>query len=460
MTPPAPTDLPRRLWDKGGDVDDVVHRFTVENDPYWDLRLVEWDCIASAAHARTLHRAALLDNAELAVLLAGLSEICMSARAGHFSIPAALEDCHTAIEAQLIARCAGAGEKIHTGRSRNDQVAAAMRLYLRDALLCVMERLDEFVGAGLRRIAADGAVAMPGFTHLQPAMPSSIGQWLHAFVEAALQQLRAAEHVLESLDTCPLGSGAGFGVPLPLDRAFTAAQLGFSRVQRSPIDVQFSRGRLELYVARFAADVGAILEKLAWDFVLFTSSGFGYFALPDALTTGSSIMPQKRNPDVCELLRARAARLRARCVELEWIAGKLPSSYHRDLQLTKEPVFRAVDDIQAMLAVAVIVLERFTLRRDALADAMTPELFATHAAYDLVRQGVPFRQAYRQIAARLQAPGAPAVAPAAASDVHPGPSPADLTELAAERAALVTRRQHLQKYLSALHGAAFHVNAT
>ncbi|MCG3127845.1 MAG: Argininosuccinate lyase [Phycisphaerae bacterium] len=437
MTSAASSDAPRRLWDKGAAVDQVVHRFTVEDDPHWDLRLVEWDCLASAAHARTLHRAALLDDAELAALLPALAEIHAAARSGQFEIPPALEDCHTAIEAALVARCATAGERIHTGRSRNDQVSAAMRLYLRDATLRILDQLDEFIDELLARIQTDGGVAMPGFTHLQPAMPSSVGQWLHAFAEAALQQLRAGDALLDALDACPLGTGAGFGVPLPLDRRYTAALLGFSRVQRSPIDVQFCRGRLELGVARLAADIGAVHEKLAWDMVLFTSSGYAFFGLPDDLTTGSSIMPQKRNPDVCELLRARAARLRARCVELEWITGKLPSSYHRDLQLTKEPVFRALDDIQAMLAVAAIVVERFTVRRDALAAAMTPELFATHAAYDLVRGGVPFRQAYRQIAARLQTPGA---APLAAAPA-PQPSPEDLAALTAERAALTARRQ-------------------
>lgn len=394
---------PRRLWDKGRPLDELVHRFTVGDDPHWDRLLVAADCAGSAAHARALHHAKLLTDAELGALLGALREIAADAARDAFDIPAALEDCHTAIEARLIERCGPTGEKIHTGRSRNDQVATAIRLYLRGALLDRLALLSDFAATTLARIERDGAIAMPGYTHMQPAMPSSVGQWLHANVEGALEQLRAGLALDERLDACPLGTGAGFGVPLALDRALTAKLLGFSRVQRSAIDVQNSRGRHERDFARWTADTGAIVEKLACDLMLFTTAEFGFFRLPESLTTGSSIMPQKRNPDVLELLRGRAARLRARAVELDWIIGKLPSSYHRDWQLTKEPAFRAAADLTDLLQVAERVVDLFEVDAGRLAAAMRPELYATLAALRATQAGTPFRQAYRQIADELRA---------------------------------------------------------
>ncbi len=393
----------RRLWDKGGEVDDLVHRFTVGDDPTRDLKLVHADCLGSAAHARTIHRASILNDAELKSLLAGLREIDALHSAGKFTIPAELEDCHTAIEAHLTKSCGAAGEKIHTGRSRNDQVATAMRLWMRGEAVRWLDLLAGFVQTALARIERDGEIEMPGYTHMQQAMPSSIGQWLHAHVEAALEQTRATLDLLDRLDACPLGTGAGFGVPLPLDREFTAKLLGFSRVQRSPIDVQNSRGRMERYFVRVAADIGAVLQKLASDMLIFSTAEFGFFRLPESLTTGSSIMPQKRNPDVLELMRAKSAWLRAREYELDCVIDKLPSSYHRDLQLTKEPALRAADEIEQLLDVAERVIATFEIDRDRLASAMRPELFATEAALRLASKGTPFRQAYRDVAGELRA---------------------------------------------------------
>ncbi len=393
---------PGRLWDKGVPLDELVQRFTVGDDPACDLQLVHWDCLGSAAHARTLARAGLLHDAELAALLCGLAEIDGQQAAGAFAIPPALEDCHTAIEAALTARCGEVGAKIHAGRSRNDQVATALRLFMRHHTLAWIDGLSALIATTLERITIDGDVPMPGYTHMQPAMPSSVGLWLHAFAEAALEQMHAGRELLRRLDACPLGTGAGYGVPLALDRRYTAASLGFARVQRNPIDVQNSRGRLEVQFVRFAADAAGVVEKLASDLLLFSTAEFGFFALPEALTTGSSIMPQKRNPDVLELLRGRAARLRARAVEIELIAGKLPSGYHRDLQLTKEPTLRAALELSEVLAVATRVVASFEIDRARLTAAMRPELYATHAALARAQAGTPFRQAYRQVADELR----------------------------------------------------------
>lgn len=407
---------PSRLWDKGAPLDELVHRFTVGDDPHWDLRLVPFDCVASAAHARTLHRAGLLSTDDLRALLSGLREIVAAANAGNFAITPEQEDCHTAIEAFLTERCGDAGMRIHTGRSRNDQVAAAMRLYMRACAFEWLELLRNLARTACGRIAADGATPMPGYTHMQPAMPSSVGQWLHALVEATIEQLDATFDLLRRLDSCPLGSGAGFGVPLPLDREYTAQLLGFARAQRNAIDVQNSRGRLERYFARVASDVGAMLEKFAWDGILFSSGDRPFISLPEALTTGSSIMPQKRNPDVLELMRARAGRLRSRVVEIEWVAGKLPSSYHRDLQLTKEPVLRTADDARDLMLVAAHIVKELRVNVENCRAGMTPELFATQAAYDLVRGGMPFREAYRAIGQRLREGS---FRPPTAADIRP-----------------------------------------
>lgn len=394
---------PRRLWEKGEPLDAAVHRFTVGDDPTWDRHLLHWDCLGSAAHARTLARAGWLTDGELAALLAGLSAADQQAQRGEFVIPPELEDGHTALEAELVRRCGAAGEKIHTGRSRNDQVATAIRLFLRHHTLAWLDGVATFIVVLLERIGRDGAIPMPGYTHLQPAMPSSVGLWLHAHGEAALEQMRAAWDLLDRLDTCPLGTGAGYGVPLPLDRTYTAAQLGFASVQRSPIDVQNSRGRMERYFARVGADIGGVLEKLAWDLLLFSTAESGFCALPEALTTGSSIMPNKHNPDVLELLRGSAGRLRARVVELESVAGKLPSGYHRDLQLTKEPVIRTALETTQLLEVGAHVARGFSLRPEHLAAAMRSELFAAHAALARAASGTPFRTAYREVAAEIQA---------------------------------------------------------
>ena len=391
-----------RLWDKGEPLDALVHRFTVGDDPELDRHLVHWDCLGSAAHARTLERAKILTPSECGELIEGLAEIDASAADGRFEIPRELEDCHTAIEARLTERCGDVGKKIHAGRSRNDQVATAMRLFMRHHTLAWLAQLGDFAKTALVRLDRDGDVPMPGYTHLRPAMPSSVGQWLHAQIEAALEQMRAAFDLLDRLDCCPLGTGAGFGVPLPLDRALSAKLLGFSRVQRSPIDVQNSRGRMETYFVRVAADVGAMLEKLSWDMILFSMPEFGFFALPDSMTTGSSIMPQKRNPDVLELLRAGGGRLHGRLAELRAVCGKLPSSYHRDLQLTKAPAVRTATELSDMLQIATEVVRSFSVNRDTLARAMRPELYATHAALALVRGGAAFRDAYRTVAEKLK----------------------------------------------------------
>ncbi len=390
------------LWAKDLPLDAAVHRFTVGEDPDTDLALLVWDAKGSAAHARMLGATGLVPEADAEALVRALRRIANLAEQGAFSISPEQEDGHTAIEADLTRWLGPAGQRIHLGRSRNDQVILALRLYLRDALLRLGLRVADLAEAFLAFARAHQDAPLPGYTHLRRAMPSTFGLWATAFAEGLLEELEALPGVHGRLDRCPLGSAAGFGVPLPLDRALTAKLLGFSKVQRSPVDVQNSRGRHEAAVLQWAASAGGVLEKFLWDVSLYTTEEFGFLGLPDAFTTGSSIMPQKKNPDVVELARGRCRELRGWAGLVEQVASGLPSSYHRDLQLLKRPVVTALrhaDELFAVLARLVLALQ---VKTEAAGVACTDALYAAHQAYVLVGRGLPFREAYRQVAKQLQ----------------------------------------------------------
>ena len=263
-------------------------------------------------------------------------------------------------------------------------------------------RLADLAEAFLAFAKAHQDTALPGYTHLRRAMPSTFGLWATAFAEGLLEELEALQGVYGRLDRCPLGSAAGFGVPLPIDRALTARLLGFSKVQRSPIDVQNSRGRHEVALLQWAASTGGVLEKFLWDVSLYSTEEFGFLKLPDAYTTGSSIMPQKKNPDVVELARGRCRELRGAAGLLEQLAAGLPSSYHRDLQLLKRPLVTALRSADDLFAVLKPLLPALQVQADATAAASSDELYAAHQAYVLVQGGLPFRDAYRKVAQQLQ----------------------------------------------------------
>ena len=390
------------LWAKGVPLDATIHRFTVGDDPDTDLALVAWDALGSAAHARMLAATGLIPAADAAALVARLREIAALARQGAFPIPVEMEDGHTAIEADLTRTCGAAGARIHLGRSRNDQVIMALRLFQRDALVQLGLRLADLAEGFLAFARDHRDTPLPGYTHLRRAMPSTFGLWAAAFAEGLLEELEALQGVYGRLDRCPLGSAAGFGVPLPIDRALTARLLGFSRVQRSPIDVQNSRGRHEAALLHWAASAGGVLEKFLWDASLYSMEEFGFLKLPDAFTTGSSIMPQKKNPDVVELARARCRELRGAAGLVEQLASGLPSSYHRDLQLLKRPLVTALAHAGDLFAVLTPLLPALQVQAGATAAASTDELYAAHQAYVLVQQGLPFREAYREVARQIQ----------------------------------------------------------
>ncbi|MDE2460457.1 MAG: argininosuccinate lyase, partial [Gammaproteobacteria bacterium] len=294
-------DAAAQLWAKGLPLDEAIHRFTVGDDPALDQRLLPFDALGSAAHARMLAYAGLLPSAEAAALVKQLAAIAAQARRGEIRIRPEQEDCHTTIEALLTQTLGETGKRIHLGRSRNDQVALALRLYMRDALLSIAAQTVDLANSFVTFAHAHAGKAMPGYTHLRRAMPSSFGLWATAFAVGLAEELQALKAVYARLDRCPLGAAAGFGVPLPLDREYTAKLLGFSGVQINPADVMNSRGRHELALVNELASIGLVMEKFLWDVALYSMPEFGYLGLPDAFTTGSSIMPQKRNPDVVEL---------------------------------------------------------------------------------------------------------------------------------------------------------------
>jgi argininosuccinate lyase len=376
--------------------------FTTGDDATLDHQLIPYDLVGSAAHARGLEEIGILSATDADQLVRALKTLGDEYTGGQFRLAPGDEDCHSAIERELITRLGDAGKKIHTGRSRNDQILTALRLLMRDRLAGLAEQV-----AGLGVALCDGAAGaddllMPGYTHGQRAMPVTLAFWYEAHAESIRDRLHDAMG-FRLLESSPLGAGAGFGVPLPLDRAYTAKVMGFVRVQGNAQAAQNSRGRLEAQFLNWLAEVGRDVEKLAQDLWLFSTAEFGFVKLADGFTTGSSLMPNKRNPDVLELLRATAGTLIACRNEVEGIIGKLPSGYQRDYQLTKEPLLRGLAVAENMLAAATRVVPALHWDRARMAAACTVDLYATHRAMALVQDGVPFRDAYKQAADELAA---------------------------------------------------------
>ncbi len=391
-----------QLWAKGLPLDEAIHRFTVGDDPELDVLLLAHDALGSAAHARMLAKAGLLPAKDVAALVTALAGIARKARAGQVHIAKEQEDAHTAIEALLTTELDEAGKKIHLGRSRNDQVILALRLYMREALLDTATRSAALARNFVVFAKAHAHEPMPGYTHLRRAMPSSFGLWGAAFAAGLAEELQALQALYARLDRCPLGAAAGFGVPLSIDREYTAKLLGFAGVQISPVDVQNSRGRHELALLNEFASIGLVMEKFLWDVSLYSMQEFGFLKLPDAFTTGSSIMPQKRNPDVVELARGRCRELRGYAAMLQELASGLPSNYHRDLQLLKKPLFGAVSSLRAWLDVLIALVPALEVDAVKAAAACSDDMYGAHQAYVLVQQGLPFRDAYKQVAKQLE----------------------------------------------------------
>ncbi len=385
-----------KLWQKGITLDKAIEAFTVGNDPQLDMKLVKYDCIASQAHANMLCKIGILTKDECAQLVDALKTIIDLQASGHFSIAQSDEDCHTAIENYLVDKLGDVGKKIHTARSRNDQVLAALRLYYKAEIKNTFELLDAFCQTFTSFQEKHGAVALPGFTHTRKAMPSSIAMWSAGFIASMQDNKKLLECVLELVDQSPLGSGAGYGVPLNVDKEMVAKELGFTKVQETTY-VQNSRGKFESSIVHAFTQIMFDLNKLATDLIMFSMPSFGFFQLPPELCTGSSIMPQKKNPDVLELVRGKYHTVCACEFEVKGITGNIISGYHRDMQLIKEPTMKGIETTQACLGIMKVVVEKLGVDAQACKAAMTPELFATEKAYELVKKGMPFRDAYKEV---------------------------------------------------------------
>jgi argininosuccinate lyase len=391
-----------RLWDKGTPLDERVLRYTAGDDYAIDDRLVRYDVRASIAHAEMLNAQGLLSLADLDAIRDGLAALADSHARGEWRVELQDEDGQTALERRLTERIGIAGQRIHLGRSRNDQVLTAIRLCLREAVedlssgaLQVADALDEL---GLR----EGGTALPGYTHMQQAMPSSVPLWAGGFAAELRDDAEGLCEVARRLSRSPLGSAAGYGTPgLPVDRDATRAALGFASVQEPVTAVQLSRGKAEAQLLFEITLLMQDLARFAADVLLFTTREFGFVTLPEAFTTGSSIMPQKRNPDVFELVRGRSASALACLTETLAVCAKLPSGYNRDLQLIKSPLFRAIDLALDTLAILPPAIAAMQFNREAI--KLDPAIHAAEEANRLaVREGIPFREAYRRVATRLR----------------------------------------------------------
>jgi argininosuccinate lyase len=388
-----------KIWDKGYGLDGEVEAFTVGDDHIVDKRLVVYDCIASKAHARMLNKIGVLKEGELSALNEGIDEIAALAEKGEFEIRLEDEDCHSAIERYLTEKCGEAGEKIHTGRSRNDQVLAALRLFEKDALGEMKEGMKALCASLDAVVEKYGSIGIPGYTHMQKAMPSSIGMWATSFVDALADRMNMVDAVHALVDQSPLGTAAGYGVPgLELDRRLTAKLMGFSKVQDNPMYAQFSRGAFEGEILNACSQIMLILNRIASDLIMYCMAEFGFIKLPKEFCTGSSIMPQKLNPDVLELVRARYHDVMSEEFKIKSMLANLISGYNRDVQLTKGALIYAVDVTLASLSIVAKLMASLKIDSEACRRAMTDELHAVERANELVKDGTPFRQAYRRIA--------------------------------------------------------------
>jgi argininosuccinate lyase len=403
MSEPPTRDVPFHspVWDRGEAIDAEMMRFTIGDDWLMDRRLVEVDITGSLAHVDGLLSAALIGAEDHASLRRGLTQLLEGWRRGEWDVEAADEDVHSAVERRLTALVGPAGERLHTGRSRNDQVALDMRLWLRGALEAAGAQLADLRASARELQAAAGSWPLPGYTHLRRGMPSSVGDWIGAHLAAFEASAGEFEMARERIAACPLGSGAGYGVPLPLDRELVAETLGFRAAEEPVTATQLFRGRAELSYLNALESLALDLEKLACDLWLFTSEEFGFVKLPVELTTGSSLMPHKRNPDLLELLRGHCRQLGADRDALRAVVAGLPSGYHRDFQLIKPPLFRGHDRMLACLAMAARVLRGIEFDREALDRAASdPALQITRQALERARAGQSFRDAYRDAAKR------------------------------------------------------------
>ena len=390
-----------KLWQKNYTLDSMMEHFTVRNDYINDEELVLSDVIGSAAQAKGLEKIKVLTHEETEALLKGLEEVAELRKKGAFPISISDEDCHTAIEGFLTEKAGEAGKKIHTGRSRNDQVQTALRIYMREAALKLASATLSASSSLIELAEKNKDVPMPGRTHMQIAMPSSVALWALSFAEELLEETGMLFSLYSVLDQSPLGAAASYGVTLPLDREYTALLMGFGKVQNNVLYANNSRGKFEAFFLDHAEYIALTLSKLAQDLMLFTLPEFGYFSLPRELCTGSSIMPQKKNPDGLELARSRTALIGSCSMRVKSIIKALPSGYNRDFQDTKEPLIEGYRTTEELILIMTEMIDNLTVHPDALKKACVPELYATDRVMEKVLSGGNFRDSYKTVGLNL-----------------------------------------------------------
>ncbi|ANE50289.1 argininosuccinate lyase [Flavisolibacter tropicus] len=392
-----------KLWQKENtSVSKLIESFTVGRDKEFDQLLAQYDVQGSIAHVTMLGEVGLMTQDEAATAVLALKAIAEEIHQGTFSIQPDVEDVHSQVELLLTERIGDIGKKIHSGRSRNDQVAVDIKLYLRQEILNVKDAVQELFNLLITQSEKYKDHLLPGYTHLQIAMPSSFGLWFGAYAESLVDDLELAAAAYAVANKNPLGSGAGYGSSFPLNRTRTTELLQFGSLNHNSVYAQMTRGKTEKITAFAFSSIAATLSKLAMDCCIYMNQNFGFISFPNELTTGSSIMPHKKNPDVFELIRAKCNRIQSIPNELTLLLNNLPSGYHRDLQLTKEILFPAIEELKACLQLMGVMLEQVQVKENLLADEKYKYLFSVEAVNELVNKGIPFRQAYQEVGNQIE----------------------------------------------------------
>lgn len=393
-----------KLWQKQNtSVSALVEKFTVGRDKEFDLLLAKYDVEGSIAHVTMLGEVGLMTKEEADKAIAGLKEILNDIHHSQFTIHQDVEDIHSQVELLLTQKIGDIGKKIHSGRSRNDQVAVDIKLFLRDAILGIKENATALFDLLIEQSETYKNDLLPGYTHLQIAMPSSFGLWLGAYAESLVDDMEVLAAAYQVTNKNPLGSGAGYGSSFPLNRKRTTELLGFTDLNHNAVYAQMSRGKTEKIVAMGISSVAATLSRLSMDCCLYMNQNFGFISFPSELTTGSSIMPHKKNPDVFELIRAKCNRIQSVPNELSLLLTNLPSGYHRDLQLTKEILFPALADLSDCIELMQLMLSKINVNKNILDDPKYKYLFTVEAVNELVNKGIPFRDAYKEVGNQVDA---------------------------------------------------------
>src|SRR5471030_3080306 len=391
-----------KLWQKTTNVNELVENFTVGRDREFDAQMAAFDVLGSLAHTRMLNSVGLLNQADLDLVQKELNAIYAAIEAGNFTIEAGVEDVHSQVEMLLTQRIGDAGKKIHSGRSRNDQVLVDLKLFFRHEIQQVVEDTEKLFRLLINLSEKYKDVLLPGYTHLQVAMPSSFGLWFGAYAESLSDDLEVVLAAYKISNKNPLGSAAGYGSSFPLNRTLTTELLGFDSLNYNVVYAEMGRGKTERIIAQAISNIASTLAKMAMDQALYLSQNFAFVSYPDTLTTGSSIMPHKKNPDVWEIMRGKSNRLQALPNDVAMMTTNLPSGYHRELQLLKELLFPAFTGLKSCLHMATFMLQNITVKTDILNDPKYAYLFSVEEVNRLTLSGTPFRDAYKQVGLAIE----------------------------------------------------------